>query len=96
MSVANRKSGQDRTGSLSSDKRDDGSVGVAVDDGDGRAAGTGDGDGFADEINIFYVRAGSNEHGIAVVGGVDGRLDGRLIGRDVNRLLCEKNRRKNE
>ena len=53
-------------------------------------------EGTADEIDIFDVSTGSNEHSITVVGGVDGRLDRRLIGGDMDRLLCEKNRRKNE
>jgi len=54
----------------------------AVDDGNGRAAGTGDGDGFAVEANVLVVGAGRYEDCFAGSGGVDSVLDSGLLARE--------------
>ena len=53
--------------------------GPTVDDGLGGAVGTGDGDGFALEVDVFEIRAGGDEDGVAVVRSVDAGLDGGLV-----------------
>jgi hypothetical protein len=55
-----------------------------VDDGVGRAARAGDGDGLAFEVDVFEVGAGGYEDGVARGGGVDAGLDGGLAGGDVD------------
>jgi hypothetical protein len=63
---------------------------AAVNNGAGGAARAGEGDGFAEEVDIFKVGAGGDEDGVAVVGGVDASLDSGLVGGDVNGLLGER------
>jgi hypothetical protein len=52
----------------------------AVDDGNGRAAGTCDGDGLSVEIDVLEVGGGGDEDDVAGGGGVDSVLDTGLGG----------------
>jgi hypothetical protein len=63
---------------------------AAVNDGRCGAGGAVDGDGFAEEVDIFVVGAGGDEDGVAVVGRVDAGLDRKLVGWDVNSLLGKR------
>ena len=87
--VLDREVGQDRGPGLGSFEGDGGTPGAAVDGRGCSAAGAGDGDGLAQEVDVFVIRAGGDEDGIAGVGGVDAGLDRGvgLSGADVERDL---------
>src|SRR6185437_15524139 len=63
----------------------------SVDDGAGRAAGAGNRDGFALEVDVFLVSARGDENRVAILGCVDAGLDSSvgLAGADLDRCLCQ-------
>jgi hypothetical protein len=92
--VLNGEAGDDAGSELLGPEGDDGQsrLAAAVNDGRCGAGGAADGDGFAEEVDIFVVGAGGDEDGVAVVGRVDAGLDSRLVGGDVNSLLGKRGR----
>jgi hypothetical protein len=86
--AANGEFGDDARVLFAGVEGDRGNAGLiaAIDYGDARAAGADDGDGLAVEVDVFRVGAGSDQHGVAVVGGIDSGLDGGLVGGNLDRV----------
>src|SRR5439155_18555703 len=84
IAVGDGEAAQDGVPSLVRYEHDHGPSRAAVNRGDRRPAGAGDGNRLAHEINIFIIGTRRDEHRVAIRGKVDRRLDGRLVDGDVD------------
>src|SRR5580698_3589875 len=65
-------------------ENDDRSGMSTVDNCDSGATGTGDGDSFAQKVDVFGIGAGGDQHRVSIVGRVDSGLDRRLVLRHID------------